>query len=183
VQNFSGIIGAVGTNLSWTVPIANGSNITAYVLERSDAFEGTNGENIWRVVVSTLSTSYLVPEPNPCHSSTYRIRSYDGSQYSDYSPTLASNNASRCSKVLGLISLTTPIPNTGGFSLQINDFDDVNYTWNTYLPSGLVSISKTGLITGSQMSANVKKRLYVFKINKTTGEYVGINVQEVTSGN
>ena len=187
VQGFTGTIGAKGTTLTWSAPTSNGATVTSYIVERTDNYEpGVNGESVWRVVSNSLATSVLVPELNPCHSSNYRVRAFTGYSYSGYSSTLAANNASRCTTVLGLVLTGVPVSVPNGFTLQINEFDNVNYDWKVLLPVSpqgrYAQVSASGLISDSSMTPGVSSRLYIFKISRSTGEYVGVTVATVVAG-
>jgi hypothetical protein len=187
VQDFTGNIGDKGTTLSWSAPKSNGAIVTSYVVERTDNYEpGVNGESVWRVVGTTAGASLFVAELNPCHSSNYRMRAFTGTQYSDYSPTLAANNSARCNTVLGLVSIGSPVSVPNGFTLQINDFDNSNYEWKVLLPVSpqgrYAQVSSSGLISDSAMTPGVSSRLYIFKISRSTGEYVGVTTVTVVAG-
>jgi hypothetical protein len=161
----------------------NGANVTSYVLERSDDNEPlVNGESVWRVVTSTANTSHLATELNPCHSSIYRIRAFTGTLYSDYSPTLASRNSTRCQNVLGRVSIGTPVSVPNGFTLQINDYDNINFEWKVLHQGYYAAISSSGLISDSQMTPGLTKRIIISKISRATGEYVGVTYIDVVAG-
>lgn len=83
--NFGGTIGATSVSLSWTMPGGNGLPITNFSVERSSATSG------WTVINSTSQVTYTDTGLTPGLRYSYRVRAFNGYNYSDYSSTISAN--------------------------------------------------------------------------------------------
>jgi hypothetical protein len=87
---------------------------------------------------------------------------------------------------LGAVSIGAPVSIPNGFKVQINNFDNDNFEWKVLLavpPQGrYAQVSPTGLISDSGMTPGVSSRLFIFKIDRTSGEYVGVTVATIVAG-
>jgi hypothetical protein len=186
VQNFEGSIGSTGVQLTWKIPVSNDAQIDAYVVERLDNREFPSaGGGEWKVLATVRELKYFVPENNPCYRSNYRVKAISANLSSEYSPTLEGLDSPRCRTILDKILTSNLVSIPNGFSFQLLEFDNTQFDWRIQLfssPGRYLSPSATGIVTENQLSPGSKVRIWVYKISRSSGEYLGLQIFDVTSG-
>lgn len=186
VQSFSGNITATGVQLTWNVPTSNGAQIDAYIVERYDNREfpsGGGGE--WKVLATVSELKYFVSESNPCYRSNYRIKAISSTLASEYSPILEGLDSPRCRTILDKVVTSNLLSTPKGFSFQLLDFNNSQFDWRIQLfssPARYLTPSSTGVVSDNQLSTGSVTRVWVYKISKTTGEYLALQIFDVTAG-
>jgi hypothetical protein len=133
--NFTGIIGTSSVALSWTFPGGNGLAITDFVIERSTSTSG------WIVLNDGVNTEIRFTDTglSPGTRYDYRVRAYNGYNYSDYSSTISASIPVAATPTPTPTPIPTPTP-----TINVDRIAPEGSSWNVpsaVYPGGAITVS------------------------------------------